>query len=245
MPYQLFQGQTLPTRREIERSVRRMFEEHFTVPTQLEIRNLQILGRGVHRVAYDISLYLKPDTYGLAGNYVLLYPYAEEAHGLKERLIREVEALVALGESEAVFRYPQIIGNSIMKDAVVILEKKVSGVPIDLRAGRCMVGRPWDVAGEIAARVHQLDDVAEQLNGYESRYDHAIQSIQSLDGHELSIFGEAKAWCLENLPGEDEPTCLIHGDLSGQNILVDVNGKQPPALIDWTFTLQVEIIEYI
>lgn len=239
MPYQLFQGQTLPTRRDIDRSIRRMFEEHFTTPTQIKIEDIQTLGRGVHRIAYDLRLSLKPDIHSLSGKYVLLYPYAEEASGLQERLLREVNALVGLTQSEAAFRYPQIIGNSIMDDgAVVILEKKVSGVPIDLRAGRCMVGQPWEVAGEIAARVHELDQVAQQIDGYPTRRAHALDSIKSLDGHDVGLFADAKAWCLEHLPESNIPTTLIHGDLSGQNILVDMSGKRAPALIDWTFTLR-------
>ena len=238
MPYQLFQGQTLPSRRDIERSIRRMFEEHFTKPTQLQISDVQTLGRGVHRIAYEVNISLRPDEFNLAGRYVLLYPYEEEAAGLQTRLLREIDALVALTQSTPLFRYPQIIGNSIMDDAIVILEKKVEGVPIDLRAGRCMVGQPWDVAGEIAARVHELNDVALALDGYATRRAHAIESIKSLDGHEHSIFKEAKAWCMEHLPPPNVPSTLLHGDLSGQNILVDIAGKQAPALIDWTFTLR-------
>ena len=238
MAYQLFQGQTLPSRRNIERSIHRMLQERAGVAADVSINNCQVLGRGVHRVAYLVDLTVNPDFNHVSGSHVLLYPYEEEAASLKERLMREVTALEALDRAQSVFRYPQLIAYTVFNDAVVILERRVDGVPLDLRAGRCMVGNPWSVAGEIAARVHDLTNVARNLNGYPTRRAHANSALKDLEGLESRIFEDARQWCLEHLPPEDQPATLLHGDLSGQNIFVDLEGKLPPALIDWTFVIQ-------
>ena len=106
----------------------------------------------------------------------------------------------------------------------------------ECESGRCMVGKPWEVAGETAARVHDLEKVGKQVGGFSTRQEHALHSLQALDGHDMKLFTQAKEWCLKNLPPED-PSTLLHGDLSGQNIMVDLEGQTAPALIDWTFTI--------
>jgi hypothetical protein len=237
MAYQLFQGQTLPTRRNVERSIRRMLQGEDGVAAHIEIKECQVLGRGIHRVAYLVNLDVRPDYNQASGSHVLLYPYEEEAVGLKTRLNREIQTLMALETAHAAFRFPKLIASTDFHDAIVILERHVEGVPIDMRAGRCMVGKPWEVAGEIAARVHDLRGVGSAIGGFPTRQAHALSALQDLDGHQVALFKDAKAWCLENLP-PDEPATLLHGDLSGQNIIVDLNGRVAPALIDWTFAIQ-------
>lgn len=238
MAYDLYQGQTLPSRREIERALRKMAQEEGAMLPHLTLNDLQVIGRGVHRVAYRVNFKVKPDPIRISGeDRVLLYPYAEEAKELKERLYREATALELLSSVKTPFRVPKPVGGVEVDDAVVLLERFVEGSPIDLRAGRCLAGKPWEVAGEIAACVHQFYEIGEQVGGFPSRREHALEALKALDGHDTDWFKIAKDWCLKHLPPEDEPSTLLHGDLSGQNILMDLKGEKAPALIDWTFTL--------
>lgn len=237
MPYDLYQGQTVPTRREVERALRKMAQEEGAMLPSIDLKSLQIIGRGVHRVAFRVDFKLKPDPHRISGDRVLLYPYAEEALELKERLYREATALELLSQLKTPFRIPKPVGGVEVNDAVIILERFVEGAPIDLRAGRCLAGKPWEVVGEIAACVHQFAEVGEQVGGFETRRQHVLQAIKALDGHDVAWFKTAKEWCLKHLPPEDTPSTLLHGDLSGQNILMDIKEGKPPALIDWTFTL--------
>ena len=239
MAYDLYQGQTLPSRRDVERALRKMAQEEGAMLPQLTLNGLQVIGRGVHRVAYLVDFKVKPDPIRISGaDRVLLYPYAEEASELKERLYREATALELLSQIKTPFRIPKPVGGVEVDDAVILLERFVEGNPIDLRAGRCLAGKPWEVAGEIAAAVHMTDlEIAEQVGGFPTRREHALEAIKALDGHDQAWFKVAKEWCLKHLPPEDEPSALLHGDLSGQNILIDLKGGKAPALIDWTFTL--------
>lgn len=238
MAYELFQGQTLPTRRELERALRRLGQEEGAMLPTLELGDCQLIGRGVHRAAYYVDFKLRPDPLRVSGKRVLLYPYAEEAAGLRGRLAREAAALELLGQVKPPFRYPALVGAVEIDDAVVILERFVEGSPIDMRLGRCLAGKPWEVAGEIAATVHQLSELAEGVGGFPTRLEHATLALDDLRGHDAPLFDVAYAWGLKNLPPEGEPSTLLHGDLSGQNILIDLKGGQAPALIDWTFTIQ-------
>ena len=237
MPYHLYKGQTLPTRRQIERSLKRIAQNQVDQVMHFELIDAHLIGRGVHRAAYLVDFQLQPNVFAFPGKMVLLYPYAEAAVELKERLLNEVCALQSLALDHPAFRFPLFIGHCILNDAVVILEEWIEGVQIDLRAGRCMVGKPWEVAGEVAARVHDLYQVGETVGGFKTRHEHALHSLKDLDGHDVQLFSQAKQWCLSNLPPK-EKTTLLHGDLSGQNIMIDLEGRVAPALIDWTFTTQ-------
>jgi hypothetical protein len=237
MPYHLYKGQTLPSRRQIERALKRIIQDQVDQVMHFELKEAHLIGRGVHRAAYLVDFQLKPDPIQFKGQMVLLYPYAEAATELKDRLLNEVCVLQSLSLDQPAFRSPYLIGHCIINDSVVILEEWIDGVQIDLRAGRCMVGKPWEVAGEVAARVHDLRQVGMTVGGFKTREEHALHSLQDLDGHDIKLFSEAKEWCLKYLP-PTQPTTLLHGDLSGQNIMIDLEGKVAPALIDWTFTIQ-------
>lgn len=227
---------TIPGRRAIERALKRLVLES-SPSSQLEIKRIQTVGRGAHRVAFQVDMKVRPDPEGLSGEHVVLFPYPEEAEEIRERLEREAKALRYLAQVSPIFRFPKLISSVTYEGAVVICERFVEGVALDLRAGRCLVGQPWEVAGEIAARVHDLKMVADRLDGFETRRAHALDHIQILNTLGESTFQDAHQWCLENLPPE-EPSTLLHGDLSGQNILVDPKGLKAPALIDWTFVLR-------
>lgn len=43
---------------------------------------------------------------------------------------------------------------------------------------------------------------------------------------------DARAWALENLP-PNEPACLLHGDLLGQNLILSLD-DEPLGIIDWS-----------
>lgn len=203
----------------------------------MEIASAQVIGRGVHRVAFQVDLKVRPDPEGLSGHHVVLFPYPEEADEIRVRLEREAKALRYLAQVDPIFRFPKLISAVSYEGAVVLCERFVEGVQLDLRAGRCLVGDPWEVAGEIAARVHDLKVVADRLDGFETRRAHALNHIKVLKELNESTFLDAYQWCLEHLPPA-EPSTLIHGDLSGQNILVHPQGLKAPALIDWTFVLR-------
>lgn len=228
---------TMPTRREVERALKQISQKS-SFGSHTELLHMQLLGHGMHRVAFHVRFQARPDPGNLSGEHVILYPYPEEALDLKVRLRRESKALRLLAQVNPIFRFPKLIDDVEVGDSVVLYEKYVEGVPLDLRVGRCMVGHPWEVVGEIAARVHDLEAVAQNLDGFATRREHALHTIEVLKGTGESTFDRAYEWCQAHIPDEGLPTTLIHGDLSGQNILVHPEGLLAPAIIDWTFTLR-------
>lgn len=228
---------TMPTRREVERALKQIAQKSH-LGSHVELQHIQLVGHGMHRVAFYVSVRVTPDPKKLSGEHVLLYPYLEEASELKTRLRREAKALELLSQANPIFRFPKLIDDVEIGDSVVLYEHFVEGVPLDLRVGRCLVGHPWEVVGEIAARVHDLKEVGLRLDGFSTRREQALHDIQVLKESTESTFQRAYEWCLEHLPEEGQGTTLIHGDLSGQNILVHPEGLKAPALIDWTFALR-------
>lgn len=229
---------TIPSRRQVERALKKMAQAQGMM-SQVDLDHMQVIGRGVHRVAFQVSVQVRPDPASLSGEHVLLYPYPEEAEGIYHRLQREAEALTLLNELKPIFRLPKLLAHTEAEGSVILFERFVDGVPLDLRVGRCLVGEPWEVAGEIAARVHDYHSVAERLEGgFKTRREHALHDLELLGQLEEGTFHEALAWCKDHLPPEGAPTTLLHGDLSGQNILVHPQGLLAPALIDWTFVLR-------
>ena len=228
---------TMPTRKEIERALK-MIAQKSGFGSHVQIQDLQLLGHGMHRVAFRIDLHVRPDPGNLSGQHVILYPYMEESKAIQSRLRQEVEALSLLAQVNPIFRFPKLIDWVEIGDSVVMYERFVEGVPLDLRVGRCLVGHPWEVVGEIAARVHDLKEVGLKLNGFKTRREQALHDVDILKDLGESTFKRAYDWCLDHLPDEGTPTTLLHGDLSGQNILVHPQGLIAPALIDWTFAIQ-------
>jgi hypothetical protein len=228
---------TMPTRKEIERALK-LIAQKSGFGSHIDLQQMQLLGYGMHRVAFHIKLKVQPDPANLSGEHVILYPYDEEALGIKERLKREAKTLQLLAQVNPIFRFPKLIDSIEINDSVILYERFVEGVPLDLRVGRCLVGHPWEVVGEIAARVHDLRELSEHLDGFKTRREQALYDIEVLKRLGESTFERAYEWCLRHLPPEGEPTTLLHGDLSGQNILVHPEGLIAPALIDWTFAVQ-------
>ena len=134
MPYHLYKGQTLPSRRQIERALKRIIQDQVDQVMHFELKDAHLIGRGVHRAAYLVDFQLNPDPLQFQGKMVLLYPYAEAAPDLKDRLLNEVCVLQSLSLDRPAFRSPYLVGHCIINDAVVILEEWIDGVQIDLRA---------------------------------------------------------------------------------------------------------------
>jgi murein DD-endopeptidase MepM/ murein hydrolase activator NlpD len=72
------------------------------------------------------------------------------------------------------------------------------------------------------AAVHGLDGAGlkDILPGYATRREHAQAALYAFDGLDGAEVREGRAWAEAYLPPA-EPSVLVHGDLLGQNILLD------------------------
>jgi aminoglycoside phosphotransferase (APT) family kinase protein len=194
------------------------------------------VGEGLFRNAYAASVHVTPDESGVSGSWVVLIPGRDDdRRELPLRTRRELRLLAALASQDLPFRVPRPLGALPEGTGIALAREFIAGVPLDLREGRQPSLRPWAVVAEIAAGVHSLGWTAAELPwlpGYKTRRAHAIASLSTLEQLDLAEAHAALAWAKQQLP-PDEPAVLLHGDLLGQNILIDPGATPPFALIDW------------
>ena len=95
------------------------------------------------------------------------------------------------------------------------------------------------MVAEIAAKVHRIEvpSLPECVVGHTTRREHALKELASLEGLEPAEARDARAWALEHLPPA-APATLVHGDLLGQNILIDPTAERPFAVSDWEYAIR-------
>jgi len=206
--------------------------------TKIDVGWVSYLADGLCRKAFSAEADVYPDRNGLSGDYVVLLPLRDAEPEFDARARFEAWLLDRLATIELPFRPPRVLG--LLPDAgrPALVETFVTGIPLDLRAGRQPAVRPWEVVAEVAAAVHALDveslsaEGARRLAlpGARTRKDHALAQLSVFADLEEPLTHEVHAWALENLP-PDEPAVLVHGDLLGQNILL--HPSEPLGVIDW------------
>ena len=89
---------------------------------------------------------------------------------------------------------------------------------------------------EVAAACHAVDPgpLLSAIPSHPTRRDHALSRLSALEKLTFPEASEALAWARENAP-PPEPCLFLHGDLLGQNIILDIEGKDPPGLLDWEY----------
>jgi aminoglycoside phosphotransferase (APT) family kinase protein len=126
-----------------------------------------------------------------------------------------------------VFRVPKPLGALRDEGGVILVEAQVTGVPLELRAGKQGKVQPWKVIGEVAAAIHAVP-VSELLPSIDCPV-YAETLARSVAGDEAEL-RDACNWMLEHLPPA-EPGLLLHGDLLGQNVFLGID--EPVGVIDW------------
>lgn len=205
---------------------------------RIEIGRVTAIGEGMFREAYAATAEVEPDPHALSGSWVVLLPRGElDGQELNVVPSRELRVLAALQQCRLPFRTPRPLGALPGPHGTSLVCEFVRGVPLDLRAGRQPAIRPWEVVATIAAGVHAVDPSAASgcfPAGPATRRDHARIALGSLEALDCAEARDALAWANEHLP-PDEPATLLHGDLLGQNILIDPTDPRPYAAIDWAY----------
>ena len=117
----------------------------------------------------------------------------------------------------------------------VLVESTVSGIELDLRAGRQGWEKPWEVVGELAAAVHELDPALVEV-GHETRRAHAQAKLSSFEGLEDTLVLDAKSLGARASPAGDRRAFFCTGIFSGRtsccirrNRSGSSTGSSPPA----------------
>ncbi len=200
-----------------------------------EVGRVVHLGAGLARDAFAAELTVAPDPERLSAVYVVLLPCADAEGDSDQHVRREMAVLSTLASASLPFRVPRVLGAWPDRHGTALA--CTSGIPLDLRASRQPSVRPWVVVGEIAAAIHRIDAAVlpPGLAGPRTRQDHARAALAALAPLDVPEAQDALDWATEHLP-PPEPARLLHGNLLGQNILLDPGSDLPHGVIDWELT---------
>jgi aminoglycoside phosphotransferase len=202
---------------------------------EVDIGRVVKVGQGFSYEVFAATVELQNDPDGCSGNYAVLLPIGTEARMqearlvLRERVLRERAICRHVAAQTTSIRVPDFRAIIPMSEGNAIVRPFLRGIPLDLRAGRHHSVRPWEIVAQAAATIHAIDVASiGEIRGFATRRAHALSELEQLEG--LPEFFDAYNWAIDHLP-PDEPSVLIHGDLLGQNILLDPDDV--PAVIDW------------
>jgi aminoglycoside phosphotransferase (APT) family kinase protein len=207
--------------------------------SKIEVGRVMKIGDGLSRDAFAAELTVDPDLDALSDVYAVLLPRNGALPDLNVRTHQELRLLAWLSGQALRFRVPRPLGVMPDRHGIALARSFIRGVPLDLRAGRQPSLRPWQVVGEIAAAIHGLDlsSAPALFVDHGTRRDHALASLAILGQLEEPEAKDAHAWAMEHLPPA-LPSSLVHGDLLGQNILIDPGEERPFAVIDWEYAMR-------
>lgn len=204
---------------------KRLLERAF-VDDEPDVGRVRNLGEGLARTAW-IADVAAPSFDGTA---VVLLPHDDMDDQYPIDVRRECRILATLARAKQLpFRVPRPLALLMEDDRPVLIEEHARGVPLDMRSDRGQ--RPWRVIGRVASGVHALDV---DVPGPATRREVAIATIAKLEAERdvHPLVADALAFAAGALPHPELPTCFVHGDLLGQNILLSFD-NEPPALIDF------------
>jgi aminoglycoside phosphotransferase (APT) family kinase protein len=212
-----------------KRALRELLERE--VGELADIGRVKHIGAGCSRDIFAAEVEFRD---GRCDAYVVALPRRDAELALDDRTSRELRLVARLRERSLPFRLPEMIGAFPDGDRLALVRRFVTGIELDLRAGRQTSVRPWWVVGEIAAAIHAVPgaEVEDIVPGAATRREHALEAIAALADLAPIEMRDGRAWALEHLPAA-EPSTLLHGDLLGQNIFLALDG--PPHVLDWEY----------
>jgi len=154
---------------------------------RVELGRVTYVGEGLYRTAYAAAVEAKPDANALSRAWVVLLPRDDvddddESHASPSQ---ELQLLAALHANESLpFRVPRPLGALPGPTGTVLVREYVRGIPLDLRAGRQGIVRPWEIVAKISAALHGIAtySLAQPLQaGPATRREHARLMLQSLE----------------------------------------------------------------
>jgi len=230
------------------RALERLLRCRVAAAADVEIGRVRFLGDGISSATFIAAVEIFPDVDGLSGAYVIRLPRRDAPGGRArdDRLRHEAELLRGLCTRPLPFRVPEVLGLVPDGKHLVMVERAIDGVPMDHRSGRQPGVRPWRVVGEVAAATHRIDPAGlpPAFDGGATWREHLLGRLAPLEeGVEESgdfLVEEVCQWVRSNPPA-NEPGCLLHGDLTSGNLLLDLavgpDGLEPgpPGVLDWEF----------
>ena len=150
----------------------------------------------------------------------------------------EAELLSRLTELDLPFAVPRVVGLVEVSEGLAMVQTRCIGAPLSIHLPEPLVDLRWTMAAFAAATLHRADParLSGLLSGPATRADHARAGLPAMRATGLPQLDRAADWIEAHLPPET-PSCLLHADLLGQNLLVPLLEEGPHerhlSVIDW------------
>ncbi len=209
---------------------------HLGDDAEIEVGWVKKIGEGLYRDVYSGLVDAVTGDGRIELNAAALLPRWDAPPETDEGAWKEAALLRELGDLELPFRIP---GWAVAVEETrrsILVRDCLRGIPLDAFPERREDIAPWEVIGRLAAEVHATpaETLKSLLPAHPTRRSHAEACLREVE--EIAnepVADDAVAWIRAHMP-PDDPATLIHGDLLGQNILLDF--ENPPALIDWEYS---------
>jgi aminoglycoside phosphotransferase (APT) family kinase protein len=167
---------------------------------------------------------------------IVRLPKAGSSKKLDTLAQKEIRVLGYLRRVAPPFRIPKMVATIPVTDGLAMVQEMIYGIPLELRAPRNNLVRPWEVVAQAAAECHAIGPgpLSSVLTYHPTRRHHAQSTMAIFDELDIPESREARVWVEAHLPPE-EPVQLLHGDLLGQNLLLDIEDNSL-GIIDWSQT---------
>jgi aminoglycoside phosphotransferase (APT) family kinase protein len=211
-------------------------KNHLGKEVDLEVGWVKKIGEGLYRDVWAAPVDAQVDGDRVELNAAALVPRWDAPRETDEGARREVALLRKLAELDLHFRVPRWAEAVEEEQRTILVREFLRGIPLNAFSDSRADFAPWEVIGEIAADVHAIpaDALRPLVPVHATCRVHAeacLDEVEEVAGEPVA--DDAVAWIRAHLP-PDNPAMLIHGDLLGQNILLDF--ENPPALIDWEYS---------
>lgn len=207
-----------------------LLEKAGVPPSRGAIGRISYLGSGLSNIVFGTEVEYPA---GRKQAVVVKLP-SDDANDARDKSLRAEAALLGyLCRQPLPFRVPRPIAEIETAMGLGVVQEWVDGMPVDLRPPRFPGGKPWELVAQVAAAVHAIDPapMRDRLPSYPTWQDHALGFASALKGLEEPEAEDTDAWVREHLPAP-MPSCLLHGDLLGQNLRRRWD-DEGIAVIDW------------
>ena len=192
------------------------------------------IGDGLSKEAYrgDVTIFEEKEKYSVFAVSLLLHDADANAGS---RMLKEFYILDIINKAETSFSVPEPFGIIWVNGIMISVRSFVFGYPIELRAPRSNIERPWEIIAKTAAEIHNLriNNLPEDTKLYPTRLDHAQSNLTKYKNYNIPEIQEALKWISENLPIADK-SVLVHSDLLGQNLFkTDI---EKIIVLDWEYS---------
>ena len=219
-------GGAIRARRAVEALLDRCGETH------ARIEKVTRLEQGMFRAGYGVVV---SGTTALPALLVALVPRVDGSSEMVEACQREAAILRCLAGCCQGMGFPSFIGVEESEGLPILITSFVAGLSFGPRGFRKDPSEYFESVARAASIIHALpqNEFHEVLSGPATCRDFAQARLLTFSKHPDTDIARAFSWCTERLP-HDESTVVLHGDLMGQNLMVDVNDPSRLSVIDWS-----------